>query len=88
MLKGELSLVGPRPFPEYHLSKFPPDFRRLRRQVRPGVTGLWQVMARGEGDLDDQRLYDAYYIRNWSVWMDLYILARTLGTVLRGRGAF
>lgn len=88
VLKGELSLVGPRPFPEYHLSKFPPDFRRLRRQVRPGVTGLWQVMARGEGDLDDQRLYDAYYIRNWSVWMDLYILARTLGTVLRGRGAF
>ena len=88
VLKGELSLVGPRPLPEYHLQRFPPDFRRLRRQVRPGVTGLWQVMTRSEGDLDDQRIYDTYYIRNWSLWVDLYILAKTLGAVLRGRGAF
>lgn len=88
VLKGELSLVGPRPLPEYHLQRFPDDFRHLRRQVRPGVTGLWQVMTRADGDLDDQRIYDTYYIRNWSMWVDLYILARTLGAVLRGRGAF
>jgi Undecaprenyl-phosphate galactose phosphotransferase WbaP len=87
VVAGSLSLVGPRPFPDYHLARFPETFRALRRKVRPGVTGWWQVTVRSEGGVEDQQALDTYYIRNWSLWMDLYILARTAGAVLGGRGA-
>jgi Undecaprenyl-phosphate galactose phosphotransferase WbaP len=88
VLRGEMSLVGPRPFPDYHLTHFDARFRELRGRVRPGITGLWQVTVRSEGALERQRSLDSYYIRNWSVWLDLYVLARTLGAVLSGRGAY
>ncbi len=88
VVTGELSLVGPRPFPDYHLEKFEPGFRALRRRVRPGVTGLWQVMVRSEGGVEEQQTYDTYYIRNWSIWMDLYILAKTVVVIVSGRGAY
>lgn len=88
VVKGDMSLVGPRPFPLYHLAGFSDEFRELRRCVRPGVTGLWQVMIRGEGSSEEQESYDTYYIRNWSLWMDLYILTRTLFAVMRGAGAY
>ena len=84
---GKMSLVGPRPFPEYHLQRFPPEFRMLRRQVCPGLTGMWQVMVRSNGGLREQQLYDTYYIRNWSLWLDLWILFRTVQAVLLGNGA-
>jgi Undecaprenyl-phosphate galactose phosphotransferase WbaP len=87
VVRGEMSLVGPRPFPEYHLRKFTPEFRRLRASVRPGLTGMWQVMVRSNGRLEDQMQYDSYYIRNWSLWLDIYLLARTAIAVLTGRGA-
>lgn len=85
---GDMSLVGPRPFTDYHLAKFPEEFRALRRLVRPGITGLWQVTTRADGDLGWQMEADAYYVRNWSLWLDLWILLRTPGAVLRGRGAY
>jgi lipopolysaccharide/colanic/teichoic acid biosynthesis glycosyltransferase len=88
VLKGDMSLVGPRPFPEYHLQQFSADFRELRRCVRPGLTGMWQVTVRSEGGIEEQKAYDAYYIRNWSIWVDIHILARTAFTVLTGRGAY
>ena len=88
VLKGEMSLVGPRPFPHYHLEQFPEDFRNLRRQVIPGMTGLWQITCRSEGDLREQEQTDSYYIRNWSLWLDLWVLLRTAGVVLNGRGAY
>lgn len=87
VLTGEMSLVGPRPFPYYHLEQFPPAFRALRRRVPPGLTGLWQVESRSDGDLRVQESLDTYYIRNWSVWLDLYILARTVHAVITGKGA-
>lgn len=88
VLKGEMSLVGPRPFPYYHLEQFDSKFLQLRGQVRPGITGLWQVTVRGDGDLATQESIDTYYIRNWSIWMDAHILARTLRAVLKGNGAY
>ena len=88
VVMGEMSLVGPRPFPEYHLQRFPPEFRELRRRVRPGLTGMWQVMVRSRGGIEEQNMYDTYYIRNWSIWLDLYILARTILAVLASRGAY
>ena len=88
VLRGDMSLVGPRPFPYYHLDQFPPSFRNLRASVMPGVTGLWQVTARSDGDLKVQEVEDTYYIRNWSPWLDIYILLRTVQTVISAKGAY
>ncbi len=88
VIKGEMSLVGPRPFPRYHLDQFEPGFRNLRARVLPGLTGLWQVSARSNGDLRVQQTLDTYYIRNWSLWLDLHILARTVRAVLFRQGAY
>lgn len=88
ILAGRMSLVGPRPLPDYHLDAFDEDFRRLRTRVLPGLTGLWQVSTRSEGDADVLQAMDTYYIRNWSPWLDLYILARTVTAVLFARGAY
>lgn len=88
VLRGDMSLVGPRPFPDYHLEHFPAAFLELRLRVRPGITGLWQVTIRSAGSTTEQESYDSYYIRNWSVWLDLYVLSRTIAAVASGRGAY
>ena len=87
VIRGDMSLVGPRALPRYHLDVFEAPFRTLRQRVRPGMTGMWQVMSRGEGAIRTQEVLDSYYIYNWSIWMDAFILARTVLAVIGGRGA-
>ena len=88
VLRGEMSLVGPRPFPHYHLEEFSDDFRVLRRSVIPGMTGLWQVSARSDANLKVQEALDTYYIRNWSIWLDISLLIKTVQVVFSGKGAY
>lgn len=88
VLAGRMSLVGPRPLPDYHYRDVGPGVRYLRSRVRPGITGLWQVSGRSESGTEGMKRWDAFYVRNWSIWMDLVILARTLRAVFTGRGAY
>jgi exopolysaccharide biosynthesis polyprenyl glycosylphosphotransferase len=87
VLRGDMSLVGPRPLPmrDYALLD---DWHRKRYLVLPGITGLWQISGRSNLHFDDMVRLDFYYLENWSVWMDIAILARTPGAVVSGRGAF
>lgn len=82
VLRGEVSIVGPRPFPVYHLAQFPETVRQLRRQVRPGLTGVWQV---ARGDLTRQVDADVEYFRRQSLGYDLGLVARTIPMIVRGK---
>jgi len=87
ILKGEMSLVGPRPIVDEEVSRYGEDFNRIF-SVKPGMTGMWQVSGRSQTDYADRILYDTYYLQSWSVWLDMWILFMTFGTVIRGRGAY
>jgi lipopolysaccharide/colanic/teichoic acid biosynthesis glycosyltransferase len=84
---GDMSLIGPRPFPAYHLESFDAEFRAIRQSVPPGITGSWQTSSRSDGDLSVQKKEDLFYIFNYSLSLDLYLLLETIPTVLKMNGA-
>jgi exopolysaccharide biosynthesis polyprenyl glycosylphosphotransferase len=87
VLRGEMSLVGPRMIS-------PPEMRKYNRwglnllTVKPGITGLWQVSGRSDINYDERVRLDMYYIRNWTLWLDLFLILHTIPAVLRKRGAY
>jgi Undecaprenyl-phosphate galactose phosphotransferase WbaP len=87
ILKGEMSLVGPRPVTEEEIEKYGENYRRIF-SVKPGLTGLWQVSGRSDTDYTERVSYDTYYLQSWSVWLDLWILYRTPGAIFKGKGAY
>jgi len=86
VLRGDMSLVGPRPIVADEVRRYGGQFP-LCAQVSPGLSGLWQVSGRNSTTYEERVRLDSYYVRNWSVFLDLYILARTIPVVLLGRGA-
>ncbi|MFA5688388.1 MAG: exopolysaccharide biosynthesis polyprenyl glycosylphosphotransferase [Kiritimatiellales bacterium] len=88
VLTGKMALVGPRPLPKYHHDQLTPRTRRLRVKVRPGITGLWQVSGRSDSGIEGMDKWDCYYVTNWSIWLDIVILTRTVRVVLFGIGAY
>ncbi|MDL2228767.1 undecaprenyl-phosphate galactose phosphotransferase WbaP [Treponema sp. OttesenSCG-928-L16] len=87
ILKGEMSLVGPRPVVQDEAAKYGEDFNRIF-SVLPGLTGLWQVSGRSDTDYAERVSYDTYYLQSWSVWLDIWVLYKTVGVVLHGKGAY
>ena len=87
VLKGEMSLVGPRPEVQFIVEQYEP-WQRQRLAVPPGITGWWQVNGRSDLPMHLNTHLDLYYIRNYSLWLDVKILWKTIGVVLRGQGAY
>jgi Undecaprenyl-phosphate galactose phosphotransferase WbaP len=87
VIKGEMSLVGPRPIVDDEVEKYGEDFNRIF-SVKPGMTGLWQVSGRSDTDYAERVSFDTYYLQSWSVWLDLWVLYKTFGVVLKGKGAY
>ena len=85
VLKGDMSLVGPRPHPLDDYKQY--DIEHLRRlEVRPGITGLWQVTSRKDPSFEKNMHLDLEYIESWNLWMDLTILVKTIPAVFQGDG--
>jgi len=87
VLKGEMSLVGPRPPLPYEVEKYEPWHLRRILEVKPGITGLWQVDGRSTTSFDDMVRLDLRYAQNWSLWLDVKILLKTVRAVIRPKGA-
>ena len=87
VIRGEMSLIGPRPIVDAEIPKYGTVYE-LYRRIKPGISGFWQVSGRSDTGYDERVGLDAYYVNNWSVWLDLVILVRTVRSVILGRGAY
>ncbi len=87
VLRGDMGLVGPRPIAEEELARYGQS-KELNESVLPGITGLWQVSGRNDTTYEERVRLDEYYVRNWSVWLDLWIVGRTVRSVITGEGAY
>jgi lipopolysaccharide/colanic/teichoic acid biosynthesis glycosyltransferase len=88
VLKGEMSLVGPRPPIAYEVEAYQTWHLRRVFEAKPGITGLWQVSGRSRTTFDEMVRLDLRYARNWSFWLDLKILLQTPEAILSGKGAY
>ena len=88
VLRGDMSLVGPRPPIPYEVKEYDIWHRRRFLEIKPGITGLWQVEGRSKVKFDEMVRMDIKYARTWSLWLDIKILFRTPNAVLRGSGAY
>lgn len=88
VLRGEMSLVGPRPPIPYELEKYDAWHRRRVLEVKPGITGLWQVTGRSSTTFDEMVRLDLQYATNWSIWFDVKILLKTTWVIVAGKGAY
>jgi Undecaprenyl-phosphate galactose phosphotransferase WbaP len=87
VLRGEMSLVGPRPIVGAEIARYKEAYSRYIKTT-PGVTGLWQVSGRSRTTYAERVAFDSFYVRNWSVWLDIYLLARTVSVIFTGDGAY
>ncbi len=87
VLAGQMSLVGPRPIVDAEVAKYGKHYA-IYKSVRPGITGLWQVSGRNDTTYGERLRYDEFYVRNWSPWLDMHILARTVSALCCSRGAY
>lgn len=84
---GEMSFVGPRPVTESELDRYGDDTDYIL-SVTPGLSGMWQTSGRSDTEYEERITLDTYYIQNWSVWLDIWILIKTVWVVLCGHGAY
>jgi len=87
VLKGEMSLVGPRPVTQEEINKYYKDAAELCFSLPPGITGLWQVSGRSNTSYEYRIALDSWYVRNWNLWLDFVILFKTIKAVLKKEGA-
>lgn len=87
VIKGEMSIVGPRPIVADEAELYAKDFAHYSR-VRPGITGLWQVSGRNDVSYAERIRMDSWYVRNWSLWHDIVIILKTFPALLAKRGAY
>ena len=87
ILRGQMSFVGPRPIVAEEIARYGGSYS-VYKKVTPGLTGLWQVSGRNNTSYEQRVDLDLYYVRNWSLWLDLHVLARTVKVVVLGDGAY
>jgi undecaprenyl-phosphate galactose phosphotransferase len=88
VLKGEMSLVGPRPVTKEEIDKYYKDYAIYYYEVLPGITGLWQISGRSDTSYDERVELDVWYVKNWNLWLDIVILIKTIKVVLKREGAY
>jgi lipopolysaccharide/colanic/teichoic acid biosynthesis glycosyltransferase len=87
ILTGKMSFVGPRPVTQSELDKYG-DKATYLLSVKPGLSGMWQISGRSDTGYEERVKLDSYYIQNWSVWLDIWIIIKTVGVVLNRKGAY
>lgn len=87
ILKGEMSFIGPRPIVTDEIKKYGENFEYVF-SVTPGLSGMWQISGRSDTGYEERIILDTYYIQNWSIWLDIWIILKTVSVVLKGKGAY